>query len=239
MPGLPDLRDRIFFPPLSRLPHDTRFSQSECEYYDLSVIPPMNGTFLSTPDMTLRPRRHWCLLAEIVELDFWPFRPMYKVKDVTGQIFLAAFHFDDRALFPKVAKKAVLGSTICVMYASFHYFADGQVGVRLEEPRNVKILPFGLDELAAMGDLCRRAWNTDTGTKALAESCIACGKPAPKKCSLCSVAPYCSKECQTSDWKAKHKKECPITRIVSHQMRSWNEFDWDSYVVHEGFEDFI
>lgn len=156
MPGLPDLRDCVclkfypldrilthfsqnFFPPLSRLPHDTELSESE--YYTLSASTSIyRALFMpNSNNMTLRRRRHWCLLAEIVELNFWPFRPMYKVKDITGQTFLAAFHFDDRTWFPKVEREAIVGSTICVMYAELHYFADGQVGVRLEEPSNVKV----------------------------------------------------------------------------------------------------
>jgi len=30
----------------------------------------------------------------------------------------------------------------------------------------------------------------------------------PKKCSLCKVALYCSKECQVAAWKSGHKREC-------------------------------
>lgn len=34
-----------------------------------------------------------------------------------------------------------------------------------------------------------------------------CGKPGTKKCSGCSVARYCSVECQRENW-PKHKKVC-------------------------------
>ncbi|KAJ4483887.1 hypothetical protein J3R30DRAFT_3402485 [Lentinula aciculospora] len=71
--------------------------------------------------------------------------------DITGQTFLASFHYDDRTLFPGVLKRGVVGSTICVMYAYFHRFVDGQTGVRLEEPKDVKILPLGIEELVAQG----------------------------------------------------------------------------------------
>lgn len=64
---------------------------------------------------------------------------MYLVKDTTGQTFLAAFHYNDRTLFSEVWKKGLVGSTICVMYANFHQFVDGQVGARLEEPESVKV----------------------------------------------------------------------------------------------------
>jgi hypothetical protein len=64
---------------------------------------------------------------------------MYQAKDIDGTIFLVSFNFDDKTLFPKVLQKGLVGSTICVMYANFHHFVDGQVGVRLEEPENVKV----------------------------------------------------------------------------------------------------
>ncbi|PNF19693.1 Zinc finger MYND domain-containing protein 10 [Cryptotermes secundus] len=42
--------------------------------------------------------------------------------------------------------------------------------------------------------------------------CVACGKPAPKKCSQCK-APYCGRECQVKDW-SKHKTPCGL--VSSH-----------------------
>jgi hypothetical protein len=34
-----------------------------------------------------------------------------------------------------------------------------------------------------------------------------------KKCSQCKRVQYCSKECQTADWKEGHKKECEIYKL--------------------------
>jgi hypothetical protein len=43
--------------------------------------------------------------------------------------------------------------------------------------------------------------------------CFGCGKPATattKKCAKCSVAAYCSRDCQIKDWKTgRHKMACP------------------------------
>ena len=39
------------------------------------------------------------------------------------------------------------------------------------------------------------------------DKCKICGKVAHNKCSKCKSAFYCSKDCQTLDWK-KHKKMC-------------------------------
>lgn len=40
--------------------------------------------------------------------------------------------------------------------------------------------------------------------------CAVCGSVGPKRCSRCKKASYCSKEHQTIDWKAGHKKCCAI-----------------------------
>ena len=41
-------------------------------------------------------------------------------------------------------------------------------------------------------------------------SCLVCYKPTTKRCSRCKKAKYCSREHQISDWKSKHKRECPL-----------------------------
>ncbi|KAF5381140.1 hypothetical protein D9757_009435 [Collybiopsis confluens] len=201
MPGLPDLRADIFFPPLSGLPNDNNFVDSDLDYYTVlfDTLPP-----------TIKPRRHWCFLAEIVELTEWPTRPMFQAKDITGATFLVSFHYADRALFSEVVKRGVIGSTICVMYASFHHFFDGQTGLRLEDPKTVKILPLGIEELVGLGQTIRVDESESSDHFAVR---------------------YCSKNCQTQDWKEKHKKECAAIR----QMKAWNDLDWETYDIHRGF----
>jgi len=39
-------------------------------------------------------------------------------------------------------------------------------------------------------------------------ACIVCDRNAAYHCNGCGHAQYCSKECQVSDWKAHHRKEC-------------------------------
>ncbi|VUC35463.1 unnamed protein product [Clonostachys rosea] len=45
----------------------------------------------------------------------------------------------------------------------------------------------------------------------MAPACVTCKKTAPevtiKRCAKCSVAPYCSRDCQKADWK-NHRKTC-------------------------------
>ncbi|KAF0697374.1 Aste57867_11926 [Aphanomyces stellatus] len=38
--------------------------------------------------------------------------------------------------------------------------------------------------------------------------CYACGKESKTACARCLCVRYCSKECQTDDWKAGHKRAC-------------------------------
>ena len=46
------------------------------------------------------------------------------------------------------------------------------------------------------------------------KSCNGCGKSSTrlKQCVKCKVATYCSKECQTKDWKVKHRRHCKEIR---------------------------
>ncbi|KAJ4483886.1 hypothetical protein J3R30DRAFT_3731979 [Lentinula aciculospora] len=217
--GLPSLRDTRFFPLLFDLPHDYFFAASEQTYYDLSMD--------RTRGCTIQPNRHWCFLAEIVEVVPRLTRPTYRAKDISGTTLVISFRFDDRALFPKVLKKGLAGSTICVMYANFHHFMDGHIGITLKEPKNVKIVPLGLDGLVMASEIVRAGNSTP-------DLCVFCQKPASKRCSSCSAISYCSKTCQTRAWKVNHKKECTVIQ----QMKTWSEFDWEKYDAHKGFIDF-
>ncbi|RLO01432.1 hypothetical protein DYB28_015743 [Aphanomyces astaci] len=38
--------------------------------------------------------------------------------------------------------------------------------------------------------------------------CFACGAEAKTSCARCLCVRYCSKECQTEDWKSGHKRAC-------------------------------
>ena len=55
-----------------------------------------------------------------------------------------------------------------------------------------------------------------------------CGKEAPNKCSRCQKARYCSKTCQTADWKI-HKPYC-IAAIMYIDSKSRSQTN-----LHFGF----
>lgn len=40
-----------------------------------------------------------------------------------------------------------------------------------------------------------------------------CTKPSKKKCTGCKLTGYCSKECQSLDWKDGHRKKCPEMKL--------------------------
>ncbi|CAK4659075.1 hypothetical protein LEN26_012908 [Aphanomyces euteiches] len=45
--------------------------------------------------------------------------------------------------------------------------------------------------------------------------CYTCGSAAKTACARCLCVRYCSKECQTEDWKAGHKRACKPKKVVA------------------------
>ena len=77
------------------------------------------------------------------------------------------------------------------------------IGLRIECLDSVKVIPCGLSDLFALSK--RYSQN--------ANSCWECGKAndeesSLKKCAACKVACYCDKQCQTKDWKERHRVWC-------------------------------
>lgn len=56
------------------------------------------------------------------------------------------------------------------------------------------------------------------GAKPL-QRCYYCSQPALHACSACKIARYCSKNCQTKDWKAFHKKLCGKQGLLEKECR--------------------
>ena len=113
------------FPTFDELPDD---DDLDLRYYD---DPENYGVY--------GPIKHWCLLVEVVEPIPY-LRPMYLVKDNAGKQFLVALYLDNGVEIPAVWKKHCFpGSVIGIMYATRHFFMDGQYGIRVEELENVKV----------------------------------------------------------------------------------------------------
>ena len=147
----------------------------------------------------------WCFVAEMVEVEISqiPFlRDRVHVRDRNGQDSIPVFFYPESGRFDLQMLKR--GHTICVMQAQQHYFLDMSIGLRIECLDTVKVIPCGLSDLFALSKQYSQTTN----------SCWGCGKTASdersslKKCVACKLACYCDKQCQTKDWKERHKVWC-------------------------------
>lgn len=94
--------------------------------------------FFDTADgFNYRPFKHWCFLAEIVDVGTF-LRLRLEVKDRAGQISPLCFYTDDRGE-EVPASRLRRGYTVAVLYAKKHGFLDMSVGIRHEEPKFLKV----------------------------------------------------------------------------------------------------
>ncbi|KAK3290816.1 uncharacterized protein B0H64DRAFT_446639 [Chaetomium fimeti] len=196
--------------------------RAACEYADLrndamfpcfSALPWENALDLdfleSTDGFSYRPRKHWCFLAEIVDIEQF-IRLKLVTKDKTGLEVPVAFHTPGRGdeLDPLCVQK---GFTLAVLYAEQHGFLDMTVGIRQEDLASLRIFPVALDELLSLSDRVRQCVTQGNGTR----RCQGCGRNANtlKKCARCNCSWYCDKVCQTLAWNEKgHKRDCKLLK---------------------------
>lgn len=119
-----DLRDDSIFPPFHGLPDEN--------YVDLDFFDTQDGSLYS-------PRKHWCFLAEIIEVGFL-FRLQLAVEDKAGRKTQVLFYTDQRGreLGPSLVRQ---GFTVAILYPEHHGFLDMTTGIRHEEPRVLKVRP--------------------------------------------------------------------------------------------------
>ncbi|KAM0269036.1 hypothetical protein ACHAQH_009853 [Verticillium albo-atrum] len=117
-----DLRDDAMFPSFSALPEEN----------DLDL-----DFFESNDDFSYRPRKHWCFLAEIVDIDHF-LRLKFIVKDKAGQEVPVSFYTPGRGgeLDPSYIQKR---STLAILYGEQHGFLDSTIGIRHENPESLKV----------------------------------------------------------------------------------------------------
>lgn len=83
------------------------------------------------------PRRHWCLLAEIMSVETF-MRLRLIVRDRDGTQFQIAVHTDDRGSeYP--TNMLVPGHTVAILYAHQHGFLDFTTGIRQEEKQTLRV----------------------------------------------------------------------------------------------------
>jgi hypothetical protein len=168
------LRNDITFPAFSDLPNE---NDVDSTYYD--EVPYRSS-----------PRRHWCFLGEIVD-SYGLCRVLLRVKDKEGQIVTIGLYTDDRgqALAPHMKE----GHTVAVLYGEQHGFMDMTVGIRVEEPSVIRIIPCSLEQLLkASDDVAARNLSGQS------RCCGSCGKEENtsdnkhlRLCSRCKQASYC------------------------------------------------
>lgn len=85
--------------------------------------------FYAPVNHILRPKRHWCLPAEITDVEYYCIRMRLVTKDKSGEKFPIAFYLDEDGAelgwsrFP-------MGRTIAILYPHQHGFLDLTVGIR-------------------------------------------------------------------------------------------------------------
>ena len=101
------------------------------------------GYYASEGEFYFRPRRHWCLLGEIVRVEHF-LRLRLSIRDKSGQEFPIAFHFDNGDLDRLDPSRYRTGHTIAVLYPHRHGFLDLTVGIRQEKIDTVQVSEFQL-----------------------------------------------------------------------------------------------
>ncbi|PCH45113.1 hypothetical protein WOLCODRAFT_165610 [Wolfiporia cocos MD-104 SS10] len=195
------LRDRLTFPAFGDCPHersvDIRYMEEDEDGF---------GSTLA---------RHWCFLGEIVQ-SATVARLLLDVRDVAGRVVRAAFY--DTDLGEPFAQRVKKGHTLALLYPQQHHFMDGSKGFRIEELREVTIIPCSLVSLLAASDMLQR----------LPSTCWADGCEKETEltaCSGCHKAKYCGKEHQEIGWKAGHRRECKAFKSLEwYSQRDWTTF---------------
>jgi hypothetical protein len=204
------------FPPFAHIPDQGELDHSE-DYY-------------KKVGFSVAPRRHWALVGEITSLIEGSNRRIVQLKTKFGESVRVIFQLNNNPIFFEW-DQVVVASTVCILYAEAGVLMDqhkGSVvrGVRQQDASQVMVFPASLQVL---GDEC-----TSLLKLKLKRQCFACGKntntdtdtDVKARCSKCSLAYYCNRECQGKHWKRTHRKLCPHMDMLSKFVQlDFNKFD--------------
>ncbi|KAI0886490.1 uncharacterized protein GGS22DRAFT_114170 [Annulohypoxylon maeteangense] len=188
-------KDRDYFPSFRNCPGEYSWDDRY-----LALLDPLN------PDSALGNKKHWCLLAEIIEDDTL-IHPRIVAKDHDGTNFVVAFYPDNPDDMPRLMKDFKVGNTIAIFYPLVHVFPDRTLGIRVEESDEVIIIPLKLSEVFEMNKEAIKYTPADGAPL----RCHSCDETRDKllRCVRCESAYYCNKECQATGWNEnKHKRFC-------------------------------
>ncbi len=90
------------------------------------------------------PYRHWCLLAEVVQVESF-IRLRLNVRDWKGEEFFVAFYPEESTEQPP-AGQFKIGHTVAILYPHQHQFLDGSLGIRQELSKSIQVsgIPSGV-----------------------------------------------------------------------------------------------
>lgn len=134
--------------------------------------------------------RHWCFLAEIVEVSPFPLMPlMLLVRDKDGEGCIVSFM--DKHYGAEFAHACSPGKTIAILRPMLSMLLLGAEGIWVNDEdtptRNVRILPYRLPTLLFANDV-------KFGTMRKENACGRCGEAAGELlgCDACGMR-YCGK----------------------------------------------
>ncbi|KAG6166337.1 hypothetical protein E4U23_003605 [Claviceps purpurea] len=155
---------------------------------------------------------HCCLLGEIIGSMFLLHLGI-AIEDIHGYNVPVHFYTKDRGKewMPSQYQR---GYTVAILDPLQYLFKDEDIGIRLEDPRMIKIFPLSLAKMLELNDLVRKfSIRQQNGLR----TCHGCGTNAAasllKRCGKCLSFWYCTKECQMAGWTTKaHKGDCKFLR---------------------------
>ncbi|KAI1502761.1 hypothetical protein F5X99DRAFT_426932 [Biscogniauxia marginata] len=115
-------KDRNFFPPFADCPGENDLD----DRYFMDADPVTDPQY---PPGSMKNRKHWCLLGEIIQADTL-LRPRIVARDAEGGEFVVAFYPDNPNDMPRLLRDFKVGYTIAVFYALKHLFLDRTAGRR-------------------------------------------------------------------------------------------------------------
>ncbi|PGH23575.1 hypothetical protein AJ80_02355 [Polytolypa hystricis UAMH7299] len=185
MASLANLRDARHFPNYASCPEHT--------WVDRDFYSPCNER-----EEFFRPNRHWCLTAQVVEVNKVRGAPIRAaLKDKAGKLFSLKFpHNRPKAL--DVNK----GDTVALMYAGTLKLFTHAPQIYLEHVPSAVAIPCTLPNLLALNDRLQTELKTIDGK-------------------------HTCQDCQTKAWDENdHKRDCCILRPIQSLFRlDWEKFD--------------
>ncbi|RSL78741.1 hypothetical protein CEP51_007931 [Fusarium floridanum] len=201
-------------------------------FADLPILPVESPDYyhLSSDGRTYRPRKNWCILAEITRVStaggyFW-----LLVQDRQHTLYSISFESggqNSNALKPKPQ----VGWTVALMYPKREgILMGGELRhlLRVTEQGKdlVKIFQVSMGSLMALN---ARAQHFSIRHANGARTCHGCERKGTslKACARCSLFWYCNKDCQARGWRDKtHKHDCKL--LKDPDLKAMFHTDWDN-----------